>query len=52
MHMIRKASYFNGLTCEIFTDASWVVVQFLIMRWCDHGCPMFGAENNIDVVFY
>ncbi len=52
MHMIRKASYFNRLTFEIFTDASEVVVQFLFVRWCDHGCPMFGAEHDMDVVFY
>ena len=50
--MVCIAAYFYYRTAESVADATKVGVQFSFYRWVYQRFAVFGAENEVYVVFY
>ena len=52
MNMVGVTANFYYLTVEFVTNASEVTVQFCFNWWVYQRLTVFGAEYDVDIVFY
>lgn len=51
MHVVIVAADFNGLAFIIATNTGYIAMQFGFIRRENLWLPMFGAENDVHIIF-
>jgi hypothetical protein len=50
MNVVGIAANNNGLTFQIFADATNITMQLLLIRWMYKCLAIFGTEGDVEVV--